>query len=255
MDHAEKVMALGVYRLLPDYADVFKIANNNGEEIVFSTNFTLNNDAIWETSQFNVRALPLALNRNSNSWEIPTLDVYNAFDNLDRRKEVTFATTFTERDGTMLEFEPHVFKYWDQSAEPNASSGGNDFFNLRYSEILLMYAEAANEVAGGPTAEAYEAVNRVRRRARFANGEERSVLPDLSGLNQAEFRERVWLERRREFVWEGHRWFDLKRQGRLKNRVEAAKPGITVDENKYILFGIPQRERDINPNLSQNPGY
>ncbi len=255
IEHAEKVMALGVYRLLPDYADVFKIANNNGEEIVFSTNFTLNNDAIWETSQFNVRALPLALNRNSNSWEIPTLDVYNAFDNLDRRKEVTFATTFTERDGTVLEFEPHVFKYWDQSAEPNASSGGNDFFNLRYSEILLMYAEAANEVAGGPTAEAYEAVNRVRRRARFANGEERSVLPDLSGLSQAEFRERVWLERRREFVWEGHRWFDLKRQGRLKNRVEAAKPGITVDENKYILFGIPQRERDINPNLSQNPGY
>jgi hypothetical protein len=37
--------------------------------------------------------------------------------------------------------------------------------------------------------------------------------------------------------------------------VEAAKPGIVVDENKYILFGIPQRERDINANLSQNPGY
>ncbi len=50
-------------------------------------------------------------------------------------------------------------------------------------------------------------------------------------------------------------WFDLVRQGRLKEKVEKAKPGITVDESKYVLFGIPQRERDINSNLSQNPGY
>ena len=209
--------------LLPDYADVFKIANNNSEEVVFATNFTLNNDAIWETSQFNVRALPLALNRNSNSWEIPTLDVYNVFDDLDRRKEVTFATTFTEKDGTVLEFAPHIFKYWDSVAEPSASSGGNDFFNLRYSDILLMYAEAANEVNGMPTAEAYEAINRVRRRARFANGEERNVLPDLTGLDQNEFREKVWQERRLELVWEGHRWFDLKRQGRLKSQSGSGK--------------------------------
>lgn len=254
-EQAEKVMSLGVYRLLPDYADVFKIANNNSAEVVFSTNFTLNNDAIWETSQFNVRALPLALNRNSNSWEVPTNDVYEVFDDLDRRKEVTFATTFTEKDGTILEFPPHIFKYWDQQTEPNASSGGNDFFNLRYSDILLMYAEADNELNGSPTAEAYDAINRVRRRARFANGQERNTLPDLSGLNQSQFREQVWLERRKEFVWEGLRWFDLVRQDRLKSRVEAAKPGITVDENKYKLFGIPQRERDINPNLTQNPGY
>ena len=255
--YALKVMDLGVYRLLDDYADVFKIANNNNAEVVFSVNFTFNNDAIWETSQFNVRTLPLALNRNSLSWEIPTKDVYNAFDDLDRRKEVTFATSFTENDGTVLTFEPHIFKYWDQAAEPNASSGGNDFFNLRYPDILLMYAESTNELNGGPTAEAYEAVNRVRRRARFATGEdkERSVLPDLSGMNQSEFRESVWLERRRELVWEGHRWFDLVRQGRLKSSVEKAKPGVTVDERKHVLFGIPQRERDINPNLSQNPGY
>ncbi|MCB0688016.1 MAG: RagB/SusD family nutrient uptake outer membrane protein [Saprospiraceae bacterium] len=253
--YCEQVMSLGVYRLLPDYKDVFKIANNNSDEVVFSTNFTLNNDAIWETSQFNVRALPLALNRNSNSWEIPTLNAYNIFDDLDRRKEVTFATSFTEKDGTVLTFPPHIFKYWDQEAEPGAGSGGNDFFNLRYSDILLMYAEAENEINGTPTAEAYEAVNRVRRRARFAEGDERSVLPDLSDLSQTEFREQVWLERRKEFVWEGQRWFDLVRQGRLKSSVELAKPSITVDDAKYKLFGIPQRERDINPNLSQNPGY
>ncbi len=254
-DHARKVMDLGVYRLLTDYAEVFKIANNNSEEIIFGINFTFNNDAIWETSQFNVRALPLALNRNSNSWEIPTLDAYNDFDPLDRRREVTFATTFTESDGTVLEFDPHIFKYWDQEAEPSASSSGADFYNLRYPDVLLIYAEAENEINGAPTAEAYEAINRVRRRARFDGETERSTLPDLSGLSQQEFRRAVWKERRREFVWEGQRWFDLVRQGRLKERVEEAKAGVVVDKGKHILFPIPQRERDLNQNLTQNPGY
>lgn len=255
LESARKVMDSGVYRLLDDYADVFKIANNNSEEIIFGINFTLNNSAIWETSQFNVRALPLALNRNSNSWEIPTLDVYNDYENLDRRREVTFATSFTEADGSVLTFEPHIFKYWDQSAEPNASSSGADFYNLRYADVLLMYAESANEVNGGPTAEAYDALNRIRRRARFDGVEERNVLPELSNLSQDQFREAVWNERRREFVWEGQRWFDLVRQSRLKERVEVAKPGVTVDAGKHSLFAIPQRERDLNPSLTQNPGY
>ena len=255
MDRSERVMGLGVYQLLDDYAEVFKIKNNNSSEIVFGINFTFNNDAIWETSQFNVRALPLALNRNSNSWEVPTQDVFNDFDPLDRRLEVTFATTFTESDGTILTFDPHVFKYWDQQAEPTASSSGADFYKIRYADVLLMFAEAANEVNGVPTAEAYEAVNRIRRRARFDGDSERPTLPDLTGLSQQEFRLAVWKERRREFVWEGQRWFDLVRQGRLKLRVEAAKPGVTVDENKHTLFAIPQRERDLNPNLTQNPGY
>ncbi|NND05292.1 MAG: RagB/SusD family nutrient uptake outer membrane protein [Saprospiraceae bacterium] len=250
-----RVMEMGVFRLLDDYADVFKVANNFNDEVVFATGFTFNNDAIWETSQFNVRALPLALNRNSNSWEIPTLDAYNSYNELDRRWEVTFSTSFLESDGTVLTFEPHIFKYWDPEAEPSASSGGNDFFNMRYADVLLMYAEASNEVNGGATAEAFEAVNRIRRRARYDGTMERNVLPDLTGLDQSAFRQAVWLERRREFVWEGHRWFDLVRQGNLKERVEIAKPEVNVDESKHVLFAIPQRERDINPNLNQNPGY
>lgn len=254
-EKANTVMGLGGYELMQDYAAIFKLANTNNQEVVFSVNFTFNNSAIWETSQFNVRTLPLALNRNSNSWEVPTQNVYDIFEPQDRRKEVTFATSFTEKDGTELTFDPHIFKYWDQDAEPGASSSGQDFFNLRYADILLMFAEAENEVSGGPTAEAYEAVNRVRRRARYADGTERNILPDLTGLNQQEFREAVWLERRKEFVWEGQRWFDLVRQGRLKQATEIAKPDVTVDESKHILFPIPQREIIINPNLTQNPGY
>ena len=95
----------------------------------------------------------------------------------------------------------------------------------------------------------------MRRRARFADGEERDVLPELLDLNQQSFRHAVWLERRREFVWEGQRWFDLVRQERLEERVEQAKPGVDVDPDKHRLFAIPQREIDINPMLTQNPGY
>jgi len=254
-EKSSELIGFGIYNLMEDYADVFKIVNNNGPEVIFATQFTLNNNAIWETSQFNVRTLPLALNRNSLSWELPTLDVYNAFNIMDRRWEVTFQTSLLEDDGTVVNFDPHIFKYWDQEAEPSASSGGNDFFNMRYSDVLLMYAEALNEVNAGPTQEAYDAVNEVRRRARFADGVVRNTLPDLEGMTKQSFREAVWLERRFEFVWEGQRWFDLVRQERLKSRVEDAKEEVTVDIPKHNLFPIPQRERNINPNLTQNPGY
>ena len=255
IDYSNMVISSGQYKLMSDYADLFKIANTNNEEILFSINFTLNNNAIWETSQFNVRTLPLALNRNSLAWEVPTTDVYNDYEDGDRRKEVTFQTTFTEADGTVLTFDPHIFKYWDQEAEPNASSSGSDFFNLRFADVLLMYAEASNELSSSPTAEAYDAANRIRRRARNAGGEDRPILNDLAELSKEDFREAVWLERRREFVWEGHRWFDLVRQNQLKQKVENAKSGVTVDLSKHILFPIPQREININPSLNQNPGY
>ena len=255
VENTSSIISSGVYGLMPDYADIFKIANSNNQEVLFSINFTFNNNAIWETSQFNVRTLPLALNRNSLAWEVPTLDVYQDYEDGDRRREVTFQTTFTEADGRILNFDPHIFKYWDQEAEPNASSSGSDFFNLRYSDILLMYAEAVNEVNNGPNAEAYDAVNQVRRRARLADGQERPILNDLTGLTQVEFREAVWLERRREFVWEGQRWYDLVRQSQLKSKVEKVKPNVSVDESKHTLFPIPQREININPGLKQNPGY
>jgi SusD family. len=63
------------------------------------------------------------------------------------------------------------------------------------------------------------------------------------------------LERTKEFVFEGHRWFDLVRTGKLKEKVLLAKPSVSVDMNRHILFPIPQREINVNPNLVQNPGY
>src|SRR3989454_9637269 len=89
----------------------------------------------------------------------------------------------------------------------------NDWIVLRYADVLLMYAEAVNE-GGAPVAAmtAEQALNAVRTRAGIAS---------VSGLSSAAFRDSVWLERRREFVFEGQRWFDLSRWGTLNSVITA----------------------------------
>ena len=247
IDEANIIIQSDVHDLMPNFSDIFKIENSNNKELLFSINFTLNNDAIWETSQFNVRTLPVELNKNSLSWERPTQYLYDLFEPSDLRRDVTFRVQWTDNNsGETLTFDPHVFKYWDETAEPNASSSSSDFFNLRYSDLLLMKAEAINELSG-PTNEAFELIDQVRERAGLE-------ALDIS-LNKEAFREAILLERAKEFVFEGHRWFDLVRTGKLEEKVLLAKPDVIVDMGRHILFPIPQREINVNPNLVQNPGY
>ena len=108
-----------------------------------------------------------------------------------------------------------------------------------------MYAEALNEQGAG-NAEAFKAVNRIRLRAGLAE------LP--ASLSQAEFRDAVLLERRLELAFEGHRWYDLVRTKKLISAIKAQNPTIIVAEKNY-LFPVPQTERDVNTNLTQNPGF
>ncbi|SMO31832.1 SusD family protein [Fodinibius sediminis] len=84
----------------------------------------------------------------------------------DYRKEVNFFTEWTfPEDSTTVSFEPHFFKYHDPG-QTNAKRSSVNFPLFRYAEVLLIYAEAANEANSGPTPEAYAAVNKVRERAR-----------------------------------------------------------------------------------------
>jgi hypothetical protein len=158
-------------------------------------------------------------------------------------------------NGELVDFgRPHVVKYWDRAAEPLVNNTANDLQLIRYSDILLMYAEVLNEENQGSTNAALQAINQVRKRARFADGVERNVLPDLTSMGYEAFREAILEERRKELAWEGQRWFDLKRFGKLEEKVLAAKPGVPVAARHYLM-PVPQRERDINSNLSQNSGY
>jgi len=255
----EEVITSGQFSLWEDYDDVFKIDNNNGKEVLFAISFLEGTDlftTLWEGGHLVFRVLPSAYGGrpNGGGLEVPTLDLYNSFDDLDRRKEVTFMTEDVI-NGEVVDFErPYVVKYWDRIAEPLVNNTNNDLQLIRYSDILLMYAEVLNELNNGTTTEALDAINQVRKRARFANGVERNVLPDLSAMGYEAFKDAILEERRKEFVWEGQRWFDLVRFGKLEEKVNIAKPDVPVAP-RHNLLPIPQRERDINQNLTQNPGY
>ncbi len=131
----------------------------------------------------------------------------------------------------------------------------NNWIVLRYADVLLMYAEAVNE-GGAPVAAmtAEQALNAVRTRAGIG---------PVSGLSTAAFRDSVWLERRREFLFEGQRWFDLSRWGTLDAAIRAKTAeleSLTPDETfphgvTSNLLPLPQGELERNPNLTQNPGW
>lgn len=262
ISYCEAVMNSGRYGLWDDFAEAFRLANENGKESIFNIGFGTANNSIsfWEVGQFNVRLLPRALSGqipgvNAQGWQVATQHLYDSYNPQDRRRAVSFLTTIQNTDGTTTSVEPHIQKYWDRIAEPAAGNTDNDFPYLRYPDILLMYAEALNELNNGPTAEAYQAVNSVRRRARFDGSQELPILPDLQGLSYQQFKDALLQERRWEFVAEGQRWFDLVRFGKLQDLVPLAKAGVQP-QDYHNLFPVPQEEIDLNPNLlPQNDGY
>jgi hypothetical protein len=133
------------------------------------------------------------------------------------------------------------------------ASLGNDATHLRYAEVLLVYAEATNELTG-PDQSVYDAVNAIRNRAELDD------LPD--GLSQEEMREKIRHERRIELAFEAQRYFDLKRWGIIGSIVPtipeppSSATTFRVWQDHFMLLPIPQAEIDKDPdNLVQNPGY
>lgn len=244
--YLDKVM--GQYELEPEFSDIFKLENANRGEILWAVNFSGTLGEGWTTNQFLVRLMPTTISsegiRNGQGWERPTPHLYDSYYPGDKRKDATFITEF---DGENFG-EPFIQKYWDRVAEPGKQNGESDadFIYLRYADVLLLYAEALNEMNNGPDAAAYDAINQVR---------ERAGISDLTaGLNYQAFKDSLLLERRWELVMEGHRWYDLVRFGKLKEAVLDAKPEANVKDH-HILCPVPQKERYYNPLLSQNDGY
>lgn len=212
----------------------------------------------------------------------------------DYRVEKTFLHSWTDFQGfnrTVYPFTPtqknepqaYIAKYQDGGGL-SAFSHENDFPLLRYSEILLIKAEAENEL-NGPTAEALAAFNQVRARARQAGGTPRTTPPDVQpGLSKEDFRMVIFDERGLEFVAEYNRYFDLKRMRYKDNErsmyeyqygefLPTLTPGLPKFENgvwkggvteasnivpydsKYELFPIPANQISINPQMTQNPRW
>jgi hypothetical protein len=130
----------------------------------------------------------------------------------------------------------------------NQSTSGVNYPVIRYAEVLLLYAEVLNEIGGGPGPDGYTAINWVRARA--------NVAPLTAGLGQADFRDSVFVERRKEFIQEGQRWFDLVRRGgdyylAAQHKIAQHAAASLTD----TLYPIPVTEIQLDPLLTQNPGW
>ncbi len=242
------------YALFPNFKDVFQKATKNGVEHIFSVQFNSNggeaNSVQYLSSSFtsfNTGSFPIDIISDSS--------VVKIFADNDTRKAVSFYTTqYTPATGQTVTFDnpytPYLNKFVDYTVTPLNSQNLSsiNFPVIRYAEILLLLAEVLNELNGGPTIEAYNAIDQVRHRAN---------VPGLTqGLSQAAFRDAVFLERRKEFIQEGQRWFDLVRKGgsSLVDALHkiAAKSAASP---KDTLFPIPLTEIQLNPLLTQNPGW
>lgn len=226
------------------------------------------------------------------SVEVPALKVYTDWNSLDYRRAVTFDdkamqdgvlrdyTTFTTGSGSAVN-RPHVAKYTRMangtSTEGNSRASESNYMMMRYAEVLMIGAEAANEI--GETADAETWVNRVMARSRaggvIAGGVNdgniiaASTVPaDFSGLSKDDFRTRILEERRLEFAYEMKRWYDIARRklgatafgaNGLESDVSTEAgvgPGPkSFDATRDYLFPIPVDEIIRNPNLTQNLGY
>ncbi len=262
------------YDLFPKFSDAFQAATKNGKEHVFS-------------AQFNGTAGGFVSNQNLSSFvwsssaytaDIPAdSSVIHIFDIADQRRGATFYDSlFNQTTGAWVKWPFFNFlKFVDQSTGFTTALQGNQSPNskinfpvIRYAEVLLLYAEALNELYG-PTPDAYNAINIVRGRAYNSytgNGTYTDHTHDLIGLNQSAFRDAVFLERRKEFIQESQRWFDLVRRTDLGPGVYYLNNVHSMQGNpkaaaalKDTLFPIPQTEIDLyggaNSNFYQNPGW
>lgn len=140
-------------------------------------------------------------------------------------------------------------KYKDPGA-PQDTGNGNDFYFYRYADVLLIFAEAENKM-DGPTADAYEAINKVRRRGYGVDINAASALADLpAALTQTEFDDMVFRERGYEFMAEDKRWFDMVRTNRVAALITAVNSTRKPQPTRF-LFPLPDVELQNNPLASQ----
>jgi len=149
-------------------------------------------------------------------------------------------------------------KYVDTEAVDKSTGAGNDLPLYRYADALLIYAEASCMASDGPTADGIEALNQVHRRAYGqAPATASSVDFNLTNYDTETFQNLVLQERAYEFIFEGKRWYDLKRTGKAAEVILSAK-GVTIADKAY-LWPIPTSELNYNqaldPETDQNPGY
>lgn len=238
------------YDLLPNYADVFSISNEYNKEIIFTIQYSRVTVGVGEGSSFAVWFAPqpsgntIVSGGSTASYNIGTIDLYRSFQTDDSRRNMI--GIFTNGLTDSVKFYYYTKKYLDNP--PSVTDGENNWIVIRYSDVLLMLAEALNEQ--GKNFEALDYIQKVRTRAGLST--------NLT-LDQTATRALIKKERRNELCFEGHRWQDLIRWNDYVTVMTNFKknynvPSLAINADKK-LFPIPQRERTLNGNLAQNQGY
>lgn len=271
------------YDLNANYADTFLPANKNGKESIFEIQFLGGTITGSTPNALSFHFLPrskdtrlltgIAIdNTGTGGWNTPSSDLIADFEANDKRldaaigiaegtydassyfvysavKSIVNYTPATGKVGV-----PYIKKYLHSPLA--ATTGSSDDFPIyRFSDALLLLAEALNEQ--GKSALALAPLNRVRKRA---------GLTDIVSTDQTELRTIILHERRVELAFENSRWTDLLRTGKAINVINAfgvkirqQLPFLSSDayviDNHHLLFPIPQNEVGLNPKIIQNPGY
>ncbi|CCH55080.1 RagB/SusD domain protein [Fibrisoma limi BUZ 3] len=267
-----------IYDLVPNYRDNFLITTENNRESVFEWQFAENpaeyTDDDTETPNHNYgTSIAQFFGPQSIGWSDgecrrwvvrefyeptttgardPRVEASFLFDSTDVRGPAftqIYGRTFLERYGANNQrvwFRKFQNDHWKNE---EGYRSPNNWRYIRYADVLLMYAEALN--ATGRTTQAYPFVDRVRQRAGLAPLS--TVRP---GLNQEQFLNQLKHERVTELSGEGWRWNDLGRWGDLGPQLAVRDPGFAnFQRGQDELLPIPQTDRDLNPNLIQNPNY
>ncbi|GAB1856926.1 RagB/SusD family nutrient uptake outer membrane protein [Flavobacteriaceae bacterium MHTCC 0001] len=288
---------IGKYNLLPGdrYGENFGITNENNSESVFELQYLGQETFIWGTDipgtgtqgNYHIDYAPPTKSPDQGHVVNPWLrKLFEDNGDTVRRNETLAydypgATGYGGLDFTVdmaddiavandAGVEPIFTKKYsgmDLGVRADVSAGGantgNNWRIIRYSDVLLMLAEALNE--DNMTSQAIQYIDMVRERAGL------SLIANTNpGISQADMRQAIIEERAMELAGEGHRFFDLVRWGladeylgatsmHVTNGSQTYHPksisGGTFQSGKHELVWIPNSERDANPSLGQNPGY
>ena len=318
-DYCDSVLQSGQYSLVTNVKDLFDVAKerNAYTEVLFGIAYTRDEQVANSPSlgsQLAGFSLPSTMpnvagsgvnktgvsNYRMQPWfveKFTTGDFLNDYRgerffatnwmNTSNKKTITFPLVRSSGGNETVENAPYLLKYIDGQAL-DSRNGENDFFALRLADIILTKAEMENEI-NGPTNIAYAEFNKIRTRARAADGITARTTPQplKAGLSKDAFRLAVVDERALEFVGEGVRWFDLCRlkspigttmmEYQLNTVIPSYTPGLPVYNSSsrswssgrtdslsvpkfqinFLLMPIPQNaEISLNPNIgNQNPGY
>ncbi|WP_236978047.1 RagB/SusD family nutrient uptake outer membrane protein [Membranihabitans maritimus] len=247
----EDVIGSGEFEFFENYDDIFAFENENAGQSLFAIKFV---DGTNEGNSFPSRNAPNEIDPSDfvfggtpfrlHITEDIAKEIFPATN--DFRKQSALRMSWLNKSGDTITNDPWCRKYSEYKDQINGPvSGLNnwniDFILIRFTDVMMLYAEALNELEG-PNGEALAILNRVRARA----GLEPNPQTDKETF-------RLWMEqeRRSEFCFENERWFDLVRTDRALDVMQAflERQGGTfvnnfTDRSKYY-YPIPQSVTDL----------